>query len=274
VYKRQGCDGLNLEWGNAPAVLELIRKIAYRDGFGSILGEGCAHAAELMGKGEYYAIHIKGQDLYESIRPYIGWGLGACVSTRGGGHTTGGPHSEFNGSEKDRDIALKVYEVETFADPLTYEGKAKLVAVYEVLHKINNSIGLCHFVTAASYPTLIGLPEIAELYSAATGWETSVDDLKRAATRMLNIEKAFNVLHANLGRKDDYPPPRVLTEPVPTGSIKGLKLDKQKWDKLLDEYYELHNWDVKTGIPTRECLEELGLNGVADDIENYLRKTT
>ena len=43
-------DGLKLNWGDAGVALELIRKIAYREGFGDILAEGCAKAADLIGR--------------------------------------------------------------------------------------------------------------------------------------------------------------------------------------------------------------------------------
>lgn len=267
ILKESDAGGLKLEWGDAGVILELIRRIAYREGFGNILGEGCAHAADLLGRdSQYFAMHLKGQDLYETLRTAIGWALGACVSTRGGGHTTGAPGSETF-LVFDEEVAEKVYGVTTVNQPLTYEGKAKLVGYFEKLHRIANSLGTCHMTTTTLGPLFQGFPEFAELYSAATGWETTEDDLERAATRMLNVEKAFNLLHTNLGRKDDYPPQRCLEEPIPAGSAKGFKLDKGKWDDLLDEYYEMHNWDKRTGFPTRKCLEDLDLKGVADDLE-------
>ena len=112
-----------------------------------------------------------------------------------------------------------------------------------------------------------GFPEIAELYSAATGLETTDEELKTAAARILNVEKAFNLLNTDLGRKDDYPPPRDLEEPMPSGSAKGWKIEREKWDQLLDEYYEMNHWDKKTSFPTRKCLEDLNLEKVADDLE-------
>ena len=71
-------------------IFELLRKMVYREGFGNILAEGCKRASEIVGRDSaFYAIHMKGQDLYEEIRAPLGWGLGTCVATRGGGHTTG-----------------------------------------------------------------------------------------------------------------------------------------------------------------------------------------
>jgi aldehyde:ferredoxin oxidoreductase len=267
ILKDRDADGLKLEWGDAGVILELIRKIAYREGFGNILGEGCAHAAELLGReSDYFAMHLKGQDLYEVLRSTIGWALGTCVSTRGGGHTTGAPVSETT-AVLDEDIAEKVYGVRTINQPLVFEGKAKLVGYFEKLHRIANSLGTCHMTTTWFDPVLQGFPEFAGLYSAATGWETTEDDLRRAATRILNVEKAFNVLHANFARKDDYPPRRCQEEPIPSGSAKGFKLDKEKWDTLLDEYYEMNHWDKKTSFPTRKGLEKLNLRQIADDLE-------
>ncbi|MBA7671486.1 hypothetical protein ES703_79644 [subsurface metagenome] len=269
ILKKEDADGLELEWGDAGVILELTRKIAYREGFGNILGEGCAHAAELLGReSDYYAMHMKGQDLYEVIRGSIGWGLGACVSTRGGGHTTGAPILETFPGLDDPELAQKVYDgVTTANNPTAYEGKAKLVGYFEKLHRICNSLGICHMVTNTMSPKGLGFPEIGELYSAATGRETTESDLRKAAARMLNVEKAFNLLNTNFGRKDDYPTPRDLEEPIPTGSMKGWKLERKDWDKLLDDYYEMNNWDKETSFPTRRCLEELDLKQIADDLE-------
>ena len=97
-------DGLKLNWGDAGVALELIRKISYREGFGNILAEGCARAADMVGRDSgYYALHIKGQDLYEPCRGALGWSLGTTTSTRGGGHTTGatpGPTGRSRGEGK------------------------------------------------------------------------------------------------------------------------------------------------------------------------------
>ncbi|MFC1872891.1 aldehyde ferredoxin oxidoreductase family protein [Chloroflexota bacterium] len=268
ILKKEDTDGLELEWGDAGVILELTRKIAYREGFGNILGEGCAHAAELLGRGsEYFAMHTKGQDLYETIRPSIGMGLGACVSTRGGGHTTGSPAIDMAIDQGESEPAQEVYDWSTSSDPSAFEGKAKTVAYIEKLTRINNSLGICHFVTTWSNPKFLSLSEMAELYSAATGRETTEGDLRRAATRMLNIEKAFNLIHTDFNRKDDYPPQRALEESIPSGAKKGWKLETRDWDKLLDEYYEMNNWDKKTSFPTRKCLEELDLKHIAGDLE-------
>jgi aldehyde:ferredoxin oxidoreductase len=259
-------DGLKLNWGNEEVILELIRKIAYREGFGDILAEGCARAADIIGPDSvYYAMHIKGLDLYETCRGAMGWSLGATTSTRGGGHTTGGPVIETMG-DLDVKKAKEVYGIDNAHKPQEYEGKAALVTYGEMLQRANNCLGVCHYNTAYFDPNLPALKELAELYSAATGWETSVADLKRIMTKVVNLEKALNLRFTDFDRDDDLPAPRELQEPIKTGSLAGWRIDKDKYNKMLDEYYDLHGWDRETSYPRRQTLIDLGLEYVADDL--------
>jgi aldehyde:ferredoxin oxidoreductase len=262
-------DGLKLHWGDTEVILELIHRIVYRKGFGNILAEGAAKAADLIGRGsDYYAMNIKGQDLYEPLRGQMGWCLGTTTSTRGGGHTTGAPIDARIGlSPADVEKAQAIFGVDNPYDPLAYEGKAAMVHYMEALHRINNSLGVCHMNTIHWDIAQIDLPQLAELYSLATGWPTAVEDLKRMAMRQLNLEKAFNLRHTSFGRKDDLPTPRDLNEPVPAGPLKGWKMDERRFNLMLDEYYDRHGWERETGFPTRKALAALGLEDVANDME-------
>jgi len=267
IIDEKDTDGLKLNWGDAGVVLELMRKITYREGFGNILAEGSARAADVIGRdSSYYALHIKGQDLYETCRGDIGWALGTIVSTRGGGHTTGAPvWGPMEGIDSNR--LIEICGVEGANQPQVYEGKAKVVAYTEALSRVANSLGICIFNTTWFDPDHLGLPDMAELYSAATGCRASVEDLKKIAERQLNLEKAFNLRHTHFDRKDDLPTPRDMYEPIPSGPLAGWKMDEKKYNRMLDEYYDLHGWDKETGFPRRETLVNLGLERVADDLE-------
>jgi len=260
-------DGLRLEWGNAAVVLELMQKIAYREGFGNILAEGCARAADLLGReSQYYAMHIKKQDLYEPLRGSLGWCLGTTTSTRGGGHTTGAVAVETNPG-LDVVKARSVYGVNNPDKPQEYEGKAKIVTYLEKLVRACNCLGICILNTTYLDVQLMDLPQLAELYSAATGWETSVGDLEYKTRRQLNLEKAFNLRHTSFHRKDDMPTPRDMSEPIPSGRLAGWKMDERQYNRMVDEYYDLHGWDRKTSFPKRETLLSLGLEYVARDLQ-------
>ena len=86
--------------------------------------------------------------------------------------------------------------------------------------------------------------------------------LLQAAERIVNLERCINA-RDGYTRKDDTLPRRLLEEPY---AIPGVKPTVVELDALLDEYYALHNWNVATGLPTREKLEELGLEDVAEDL--------
>jgi aldehyde:ferredoxin oxidoreductase len=85
--------------------------------------------------------------------------------------------------------------------------------------------------------------------------------------KQINLEKAFNLRHTNFDRKDDLPTPRDMNEPIPSGALKGWAFDMKKFNKMLDEYYDLHGWDTKTSFPKRKTLVSLGLESVAEDLE-------
>ena len=269
IIDEKDTDGLALTWGDAEVILELTRKMAYREGFGNILAEGCTKAADIIGRESgYYAIHIKGQDLYEVCRGSLGWSLGVTTSTRGGGHTTGAvidyrPFNKGPGKEK----ASSIFGIDNPYTALEYEGKAEMVTYTESLHRVNNCFGICHVNTIHEHIDFIDIPHLAELYTAATGWETSVEELKRMTRRQLNLEKAFNLRHTDFDRKDDLPTPRDLNEPIPSGNLKGWKIDEHQYNAMLDRYYDLHDWDRETSFPTRTALEDLDLGPVADDLE-------
>jgi aldehyde:ferredoxin oxidoreductase len=269
IITEKDTDGLKLHWGDYGVVFELIRKLVYREGFGNILAEGCMRAADIIGRdSSYYAIHMKGQDLYEEVRAPLGWGLGTCVATRGGGHTTGASAADLTMplDPKVAEVGKRVFGIENI-DPISYEDKAKLVLYFEREQELVNSLGVCMFAGTWLDPAQMGIPELTELYSAATGWETTEQEIIKIADRILNLEKAFNALHTGFGRKDDFPPERCLKEGIRYGPHAGFTLTEAGWNKMLDEYYQFHGWDVKTSFPTRDTLEVLDLTDVADDLE-------
>jgi aldehyde:ferredoxin oxidoreductase len=164
------------------------------------------------------------------------------------------------------DVCKRIWGISRIEGPLSYKNKALLVVYYERVQAILDSLGLCLFASNWSSPDLLGPDDLAQLYSAATGNEINEDELMRSGERLHNIEKVFNVLHSGFDRKDDYPPQRFREEPIQSGPLKGERLIEEEWDRLLDEYYGFHKWDVKTGWPTRKCLEDLELKELADDL--------
>ncbi len=267
ILGREDTDGLALRWGDHETVAELLRKMALREGFGDLLAEGSKRAADRIGRGsEAFAIHLKGQDSIEALRGSgRAWALGCVVSTRGGTHTRGANLVEMR--DYPEEVYQRVWGVPKLKGPLSYEHKPQLVTYYEQLRAVNDSLGVCNFVGNDVDPELMGPSRLAGLFQTATGISMTGEELMTAGRRIHNIEKAFNVLHAGYGRRDDYPPRRFIEEPVASGPRKGERLSLEAWDAMLEEYYELNGWDRETGLPKRSCLESLGLHDIADTLE-------
>ena len=270
ILTKEDTGGMEIKWGDEDMILKLVDMMSYREGFGDMLADGSARAAERLGRGsEYYAIHVKKQDLYEMSRSSNAWCLGATTSTRGGGHTTGAPGYEQNSKGMDNEACLRLFGMtaDEVQDPESYDGKAKLVYYMEALHRMCNTLGICNFNTAHWNISFADMDDLAELTSAAVGREVTVQMMEDAAMRQLNIEKALNLRFTHFDRQDDYPPDREMNEAIPSGLRKGWKIDREKYDKMLDEYYLMHGWDLRTSYPTRATLERYGLADIADDLE-------
>jgi len=133
---------------------------------------------------------------------------------------------------------------------------------YEQLKSVVDMLGLCYFTSQWVDLKFLGPEEYAGLLSAATGMAFSGDSLMLLGRKVHNIEKAFNTLHAGFGVEDDYPPSRFFDEPVKSGPYKGALFTRPEWQRMIEEYYNLHGWDPKTGLQTEEVLRELDLSFV------------
>jgi aldehyde:ferredoxin oxidoreductase len=229
--------GRSLNFGDADAMLEMIRAIGYREGFGNALAEGSYRLAEKYGHPEL-SMTVKKQEFpaYDG-RGAQGMGLEYATSNRGACHVRGYMTSpEILGSPQK-------------LDPFETEEKAGWLKTFQDLTAVVDSVGMCLFNTFA-----LGGPEVLEYLKAATGIEMSLDELMKTGERIWNLERLFN-FKAGLTGKDDRLPDRLLKEPISSGPAKGRVVELAK---MLPEYYELRGWD-KEGQPTKARLKELGL---------------
>jgi len=254
-------DGLKLEWGSEQVVFDMIRKIAYREGFGDILAEGPLRAIEKIGpESAYYFIHIKGMaNLQSDERATPSFALGIATSTRGADHLRSRPAYDLYG--------LPEEVLEKFlgggpvsSDYTSYVGKSRMVWHQELLYSVCDSLGTCKFQTVFLGFNMPGWNEFSRLLYLATGMEFSKSQLMDIGERIYTLERMFN-LREGFTRKDDTLPERYFKEPTPIGLpiARGKKVDREQFEKMLDEYYELHKWD-KNGVPTEETLKRLELD--------------
>ena len=255
--------GMDLRFGNGEAALEMVKRIAYREGFGDILADGPIPAVEKIGKNSlYYLIHVKGMsNLHSDERPTPALALGIATATRGADHLRSRPAIDLY------NLPMKVLErvyrnPYPYKGPLTndyneYEGKAWEVIWQEYCYMAVDQVGMCKYHTVFLSPNHPSFEEFARLIYLNTGLEFSAMDVWECAERAYNIERLF-LVREGVTRKDDWLPERYFKEPTPMGlpPARGKKIDEEKFKKMLDEYYELHGWD-ENGVPTKETMDRL-----------------
>ena len=230
-------DKSDLGWGNADAMVDKIRKTAYREGFGDELAEGSYRLGEKYGHPEF-SMSVKKQEIpaYDP-RGQQGTGLNYATSNRGGCHVRG-----YMTAPEILGIPVKI-------DPDKTEGQPELLKIFQDLTAVVDSAGLCLFITFG-----IGLPEIAEQYRTATGVNISDEELLQAGDRIWNLERLFN-LKAGITKADDTLPARLLNEPMKGGPHQGSVV---QLDVMLPIYYSIRGWD-EDGVPTEDKMKELSL---------------
>jgi aldehyde:ferredoxin oxidoreductase len=259
-------DGLELAWGDYHVQLELIRKIAYREGFGSLLAEGVKRMSERIGQDSYkYAIEIKGMEYpSKDARGDKMYGLCCATSARGADHLYS--LSEFPATVE-LDVIEKMFGTKKAVDPHLPDGKGKVVAFFEEGCTFTDLLGICKLVYVtyvASMKELMYRRKILpRLYSVVTGHPLDYEGLIERTHRVTTLEKSFNIREGKTGRKDDFPPYRFTSEPMPDGPAKGSVFET---DVMLDEYYEAIGFDKMTGWPYQETLKNLDLQDVLTEL--------
>lgn len=252
-------DGLKLEWGSEEVLYELIRKIVYREGFGNILADGFKNAiAKIGNESEYYAIKVKGMsNLHSDERPTPSLALGIATSTRGADHLRSRPAIDLYGLPED--FLEEIYGGSMSSDYRSYKGKSRMVWWQELLYAITDSLGTCKFQTVFLAVHAPKWEEYSKLIYLVSGMQYSTPQLMEIGERIYTIERMFNN-REGFSRKDDTLPERYFEEATPLGlpRVKGLKIDREKFEKMLDDYYALHGWD-NNGVPTNEILQKLGI---------------
>jgi len=262
-------DGKQLRFGDASCVEDLIESIAARIGFGDILARGVHEASRILGRdSEQLTVLVKKNSVMEAaMRSHRAWALGVVTSTKGTGHMRGAPQQEFRGFSPDESSSF--FGVGDIRDPMSYRNKADLVVWQERYKGVVDMMGICVGVSMWSDPLLFSPDELGDMLSDLTGLDYTSVALMQAGERLQNLERAFNMLHAGFGRKDDMPPARFVREPVSAGRFKGAKIDMEEWNRMLTEYYVLHGWDPVTGWPRRETLQALDLGYVIETCERH-----
>lgn len=250
--------GIDLGWGNGESVLSLLEQVAAREGFGASLSDGTKAAAERLGRDSWkWAVQDRGLEQSRvETRIRQGYALAFAVNPRGPDHLTSQVVAESARTPEARALVERLCGSDKYASPYITEKRAHLVRWHEDCYAVTDALGICSFATTLAYAVT---PEsMARLFTLASGIEMSEERIMRAGRRIVTLERCFNVREGTT-RAGDRLPWRLVNDPVKSGPKAGSRNSPEQMKVMLDEYYELHGWDIASGRPRRQTLEDLGL---------------
>ena len=248
LITKEDTEGLELVWGNAEAMVEMVHRIAKGENVGKLLGLGTKKAAEVLGRNAIeFSVQVKGlEPSAHDPRRFWTQALSYATAARGACHNRSWGHPYELGlslPELGLDKPQKSYEL---------EGLAEYVAKLQNFQTLNDTLVICRFAQVGS---AVSLAKTVEWYNMITGFDLSVEELVVVGERIFNLKRMFNV-RLGISRKDDFLPPRFMTL---NRKDKELNTQLPPIGEMLGDFYEYRGWD-EIGIPTEEKLAELELS--------------
>jgi aldehyde:ferredoxin oxidoreductase len=226
-------DGQPIAWGDDAAIMDLISKIARREGIGDVLADGARAVIRRWPEMDKLIVQVKGleQSAYDS-RAAASMALAYATSDIGAHHTRAWT------------IAKEVEQGENWTD----EERVNLVIYHQSLRPMFDMLGVCRLPWIE-----LGLNEqhYPRFYSAVTGHEATLADLLEKSNSIYNLTRLINN-RLGLTRQDDALPYKVHSCPIQTGATAGKFIPQDTFDRLLDLYYQKRGWDAE-GKPSAEA---------------------
>ena len=252
--------GLELQWGDAQAILTLMKMMIARQGIGDVLADGVRVAAQKLGpQAAVYAMHAGGQEpgMHDSrMDPQLA--LHYSADPTPGRHTVG--------STQLYDV-LHLWEKVSWApNPGAYEKASEYVPSEQLAKKtvagscfkeLTDGAGGCY------YAMMMGVNnwDLFAYLNAATGWEKTPDEFMQIGKRIQTQRQMFNIKHGldpwqfKINRRMAGDPP------LTAGPLKGRSI---QIDDMMRLHWQAFGWDENTGIPTADTLAGLDLDWLID----------
>jgi benzoyl-CoA reductase subunit BamB len=253
----------------------LLDRIVHREGIGDVLANGTYWAAKEIGKGaeEYAHNNIKKHEQLplklSMLNPiyFLMYATGEKINiTQIEGQF---PQAPWPTREEREEFVKDWFQVpdEKFKQYLldwelrgensipfypTVQMCCDIVDWQERMHYIDDALGMCAGLSSFPLKPPYHIHNYPKFISAGAGIDMDEDKLTQAARRYRTLVRANNI-RRGMRRKDEKPPENHWKKRFP-------ELEAE----LLDTYYKFKGWN-NDGIPTKESLNELGLNYVAED---------
>jgi len=232
IISLEELDGRPITWGDEDAILDLIQKIARREGIGNTLADASRGVIRRWPEMAKVIVQVKGleQSAYDS-RAASSMALAYATSDIGAHHTRAWT------------IAKEVEQGKNWTD----DEKVDLVIYHQSVRPLFDMLGVCRLPWIE-----LGLNEhhYAAFYQHITGKKTTLDELLDKSKAVYDLTRLIN---ARLGvtRKDDCLPYKVHACPIRSGATAGKVVDQATFDRLLNLYYKKRGWDAN-GLPSPE----------------------
>ena len=268
IITNKDTDGLDLSFGNDEALLEMVERICYRKGkVADALAQGGIQASKIFGKNSFdYLIQVKGMsNLHSDERATPALALNVATASRGSDHLRSRPAIDlYHLPEK---VLHKIYgnpveyKGKLSSEHTEYVGKAWQVFWQENCYMGVDCLGICKYHTTFLGATLPNFEDWPKVLYYNTGLEFTPEELWDISERCNMIERLFNIregLKRDDLEKGDMLNHRYFDEPCRRGApdVVGMKIDKKKFIKMIDEFYEHKGLDKK-GNPKPEILKRL-----------------
>jgi aldehyde:ferredoxin oxidoreductase len=234
IISEKEMGGIRLKWGDEESIIRLIHDIAHREGIGNVLADGSKELLKKFPQVRPILSQVKGleQSAYDA-RAAMSMALGFATSDIGAHHTRAWPLAKELEMGKDWDL----------------EQKADLVIYHQTLRPLFDMLGVCRLPWIE-----LGFDEntYAEFFSAITGIEVSLDQLLKRSNDLYDLTRAINI-KLGVSKKDDYPPERCFSTPIPSGPQAGKVLDREEYENILALYYQRRGWD-ENGQPDMKAI--------------------
>jgi len=208
-------------------------------------------------------------------------------------YASDGAMSPFS-TEVMQKIAQKFWKSEKAVDFSTYEGKAQVAFIIQNREYAKENLVMCDFlyplITADGAEDHMGDPTLeGRILSAVTGLSIDENGYYRTGERIFNLQRAIQGREGRIGRKDDTLGAFNFTEgieveegffglfnpefmlPGPGGELisrKGMVVEKNQFEKMMDEYYAIRGWDAASGLQRQEKLEDLDLSNIVPELRD------
>jgi len=254
-------DGIDLRFGNGEAVVQMVEKIARREGLGDLLAEGVKRAAEKIGGGaERFAMEVKGQE-YPMHEPRFKRGLavGYALSPTGADHCHSLHDSGLGIATEEGFMPNARLRGMGLLEPIPVEDlgpeKVRATLANTVYSMMSNCLTMCMFVRWS-------LNDYVDIVRAATGFDVTAYELLKVGERALTLARVFNT-REGFGVEDDRLAERSYG-PTRNGALSDGGIDREVMREAVHTYYRMIGWDKETGVPTVEKLQELSVGWAAE----------